>query len=197
MKRRIKIINEIKDKTGNSPDIIYKDFPINNEIITLIYSNSVSSSTYINDFILRRLDEDKNNIKDQDLFNYIKNYIPNNSMAEISSIKDILYYLFSGFTIIIFNDKNHLAFENKSKIFSDVQRSENEKSLKGPSDSFTENYEINTVKIDIRTLTPEMRERILRNLFEKINKGYEEAKFRELNNIMAADISDDEGGYYQ
>ena len=40
-----------------------------------------------------------------------------------------------------------------------------------------------------------MRERILRNLFEKINKGYEETKFRELNNIMAADISDEDGGY--
>ena len=40
-----------------------------------------------------------------------------------------------------------------------------------------------------------MRERILRNLFEKINKGYEESKFRELNNIMADDISDDEGEY--
>ena len=38
-----------------------------------------------------------------------------------------------------------------------------------------------------------MRERVLRNLFEKINKGYDESKFRELNNIMAVDISDDEG----
>ena len=37
-----------------------------------------------------------------------------------------------------------LAFENKAKIHSDVTRSENEKSLKGPSDSFNENYENNT-----------------------------------------------------
>ncbi len=40
-----------------------------------------------------------------------------------------------------------------------------------------------------------MRERVLRNLFEKINKGYDQDKYRELNNIMAVDISDDEGGY--
>ncbi|MBQ9013273.1 MAG: spore germination protein [Bacilli bacterium] len=142
--KRIKIINELKNKTGLSPDINYKDFPINNKIITLIYSNSVSSSLFINDFILRRLDEEKDNIKDKDLYNYIKNYIPNNSMAEINNIKDILYYLFSGFTIILFEDGSAIAFENKSKIHSDVSRSENEKSLKGPSDSFTENYEINT-----------------------------------------------------
>lgn len=142
MTNRIKIINEIKKRTGNAPDINYKDFPINKEIITLIYSNSVSSSLSINDFILRRLDEDKD-IVNNDLYSYIKNYIPNNSMTEIDKIDDILYYLFSGFTIILFNTKNAIAYENKSKIHSDVIRSENEKGLKGPSDSFCENYEIN------------------------------------------------------
>ena len=142
MTNRIKMINEIKEKTGNAPDINYKNFPIGNELITLIYSNSVSSSVSINDFILRRLDEDKDKIKSNNLFNYIKNYIPNNSMKIIDNINDILYLLFSGFTIILFNEKA-IAFENKSKIHSDVIRSENEKSLKGPSDSFCENYEIN------------------------------------------------------
>ena len=46
------------------------------------------------------------------------------------------------------------------------------------------------VKVDIRELTPEMREKILRNLFEKINRGYNERNFQELNYIMDADISD-------
>ena len=144
MESRLKIINEIKKKTNNAPDVIYKDFPVNSKIITLIYSNSVSSSVNINDFILRRLDETKDKIEDKDLYNYVKNYIPNNSMAEISNVKDILYYLFSGFTIILFNNKKAIAFENKSKIHSDVVRSENEKSLKGPTDAFCENYETNT-----------------------------------------------------
>ena len=143
MKSRLKIIETIKKKTGNSPDIVYKDFPINKKIITLIYSNSVSSSEYINDFILRRLDEDKN-IKNKNLYAYIENYIPNNSMVKISSIKDILYYLYSGFTIILFDDGKAIAFENKSNIYSNIIRSENEKSLKGPSDAFCESYEINT-----------------------------------------------------
>ena len=51
-------------------------------------------------------------------------------------------------------------------------------------------YEITNPKVDIRDLTPEMREKILRNLFEKINKGYSEKNFRELNNIIEADLSD-------
>ena len=46
------------------------------------------------------------------------------------------------------------------------------------------------IKVDIRELTPELRERILRNLFEKINKGYNEKKYKELNYIMDEDISE-------
>ena len=60
--KRIKNVETFKKKTGNAPDVTYKDYPIKNKTITLIYANSVSSSVNINDFILRRLDEDKNNI---------------------------------------------------------------------------------------------------------------------------------------
>ena len=56
-KDRKKVIQEIKEKTGNTLDITYKDYPVGKEIITLVYSNSVSSQSDINDFILRRLDE--------------------------------------------------------------------------------------------------------------------------------------------
>ena len=46
------------------------------------------------------------------------------------------------------------------------------------------------VKVDIRELSPELREKILRNLFEKINKGYNEKNYRELNNIIDEDTTD-------
>ena len=95
VKNRLKTINLIKKKTGNAPDVTYKDYPLKNKTITLIYSNSVSSQTDINDFILRRLDEDKDKIKDDEIFNYIKNYIPNNTYQEITTIEDTLYYLFN------------------------------------------------------------------------------------------------------
>ena len=140
-----KITSEIKKRTGDAPDIKYKDFPINDKKVMLIYSNSVSSSESINDFILRRLDEDKNNLYKKDLFSYFKYYVPNNSMSIVKTVKEAIYFILNGFTIVVFDDNNiMLAFENKAKIHSDVARSENEKSLKGPSDSFTENYETNT-----------------------------------------------------
>ena len=140
-----KITSEIKKRTGDAPDIKYKDFPINDKKVMLIYSNSVSSSESINDFILRRLDEDKNNLYKKYLFSYFKYYVPNNSMSIVKTVKEAIYFILNGFTIVVFDDNNiMLAFENKAKIHSDVARSENEKSLKGPSDSFTENYETNT-----------------------------------------------------
>ena len=48
----------------------------------------------------------------------------------------------------------------------------------------------NEVKVDIKELSPEMREKVLRNLFEKINEGYNEKKYRELNYIMNENIDD-------
>ena len=53
-------------------------------------------------------------------------------------------------------------------------------------------YETSHQKIDIRELTPQMREQILRNLFEKINKSYFESYYKELNNIMQIDLSDND-----
>ena len=49
-KTKEKIIEEIKKRTGNAPDVTYKNYPIGDKIITLIYSNSVSSQNDINDF---------------------------------------------------------------------------------------------------------------------------------------------------
>lgn len=141
---RIKFIEEIKNRTGNAPDIEYKDFPFCKDIITFIYSTSVTDSFDINTFILKRLSEEKNNLKSKNIFNYIKNYIPNNKSKEIDSLKESLYYLFSGFTLVVFdNAEKIMVFENKATLNSSIQRSQNESSLKGPSDSFSENYESN------------------------------------------------------
>lgn len=143
-KDRKKIITELKKRTGNAKDVTYKDYPIGKKIITLVYANTVSDASDINDFILRRLDEEGDKLKDKDIYNYVKNYVPNNSSKEITTLEDALYYLFNGFTLVLFDDERKIiVFETRAKRNSDIQRSENEKSLKGPTDAFTENYETN------------------------------------------------------
>ena len=52
------------------------------------------------------------------------------------------------------------------------------------------NFKDFKIKVDIRTITPEMREKIFRNIFEKINKSYDPKKYEELNNIISADLEE-------
>lgn len=151
-----KITDELKRKTNNAPDINYKDFVINGQKITFVYSMSTSSSSDINDFILRRLDEEKGRIKDKDIYEYIKNFIPNNNIIEFYEKKEILYYVNSGFTVAIFENNKYLAFENRANIFSSIIRSENERSLKGPTDAFSENYQFNMGMIRRRLKTEKL-----------------------------------------
>lgn len=154
--KRIKIIEEFKKNTNNAPDINYKDFEFNDEAITFIYSMSVSSSNDINDFILRRIDEDKDKIKSDDLYEYIKNYIPNNNILSFNQEKEISYYVMSGFTVCVFDDGKLLAFENRANIYSPINKSENEKGIKGPSDAFSENYQFNMGMIRRRIKTEKL-----------------------------------------
>ena len=54
------------------------------------------------------------------------------------------------------------------------------------------NYDSNFIKVDIREFNYEMREKILRNLFEKINEGHDPESYKELNNIMSMDINEND-----
>ena len=53
------------------------------------------------------------------------------------------------------------------------------------------NEDGNKMKVDIRNLTPEMRENVLRNLFEKINQNYDQIKYHELEEIIATDFQEE------
>ncbi len=154
--KREKIVNTLKEKTNNAPDIKYKDFIINKQNVTFIYSMSVSSSTSINDFILRRLDEEKGKIKDENIYEYIKNFIPNNNIIPFDKKEDISYYVMSGFTVAVFDDGRLLAFENRASIYGSISKSENERGLKGPSDAFSENYQFNMGMIRRRVKTEDL-----------------------------------------
>ena len=150
---------------------------------------------------------DEKKIFEEDIKELIKRYDDKliEDQNEINSLNEELHYLNQENKRLKSLTKEIIEARNETEIFfldalnevkKDLYKLKKEKDKRGSFfPTLKKNYEINTVKVDIRALTPEMRERILRNLFEKINKGYEESKFRELNNIMAADISDDEGDY--
>ena len=150
---------------------------------------------------------DDKKIFEDDLKELIKRYDDKmiEDQNEINSLNDELHYLNIENKRLKILTKEIIEGRNETEIFfldalnevkRDLYKLKKEKDKRGSFfPTLKKNYESDLVKVDIRALTPEMRERILRNLFEKINKGYDESKYKELNNIMAADISDDEGGY--
>jgi len=147
---------------------------------------------------------DEKNIFEEDVKELIKKYDDKfiEYDNEINSLNEDLNYLNQENKRLKFLTKEIIEARNETEIFflealNDVKRDlykiKKERDKRGSFfPTLKKNYESNLIKVDIRALTPEMRERVLRNLFEKINKGYDEIKYRELNNIMAADISDDE-----
>ena len=150
---------------------------------------------------------DEKNVFEDDIKELIKKYDDKltEDQNEINSLNEEMLYLNQENKKLKFLTKEIIEARNETEIFflealnevkRDLYKIKKEKDKRGSFfPTLKKNYENNLVKVDIRTLTPEMRERVLRNLFEKINKGYDQDKYRELNNIMAVDISDDEGGY--
>ena len=150
---------------------------------------------------------DEKKIFEDDIKELIKRYDDKliEDQNEINSLNEELHYLNLENKRLKFLTKEIIEGRNETEIFfldalnevkRDLYKLKKEKDKRGSFfPTLKKKYENNYIKVDIRALTPEMRERILRNLFEKINKGYDEEKYKELNNIMAADISDDEGGY--
>lgn len=134
-----KYVARIKKEFNKTPDLIIKEININIfNTIYVIYLETVSSSNKVNDYILKNLITSKNKINVHNLMSYLAG--PNTK--EIKEVDEIEYYLTSGFTIIILNNKIY-GVETRADINRAVANADVETSINGPKDSFTENYQIN------------------------------------------------------
>ena len=128
------IINNLKK---DNPDLKIRILNINNKKIYIIYFESLCSSESINKYILYPIENNNLNT-----YKKIINKLPCSNLSNINNKEDILLYLYSGFTIIYIDNK-YISLETKEKLNSDISESTNEKTIKGPKDSFTENYQTN------------------------------------------------------
>ena len=209
-------INKIKDLTKENNKLKTNNDELNSKIeeneekIKELEEKNKSLLEQINEinqkyniFIIN----DEKKVFEDDIKDLIKRYDDKliEDQNEINSLSEELHYLNQENKKLKKLTKEIIEGRNETEIFfldalnevkKDLYKLKKEKDKRGSFfPTLKKNYENNIVKVDIRALTPEMRERILRNLFEKINKGYDENKYKELNNIMSADISDDEGTY--
>ena len=130
--------NNTMENFDNYGDLIHKQITVNNIVINIYTIETITNSTKINDFILRKLSIINNTTN---VYDYLINNIPCISIKEINK-SETSFYLVNGFTIIEIDHK-YLAIETIDAPNRSVTSSEYEKSITGPKDSFTENFNTN------------------------------------------------------
>ena len=148
------------------------------------------------------LEEKTNNNLEDDIKQYLSdiNQKINAQQNEINNLNEEIMYLNQENRRLKYVAKEIIEARNETEIFfldalneakKDLYKIKKEKDKRGCFFPTLKTYYENThTKVDIRDLTPEMREKILRNLFEKINRTYNEKNFKELSNIMQSDLSE-------
>ena len=89
------LADEIKNAFGSSTDLIVRPFIIDNREITLVMSEVLGSSSYVNDFILRRLLTIK--FQSDDIGSELLNFIPTNNGKILNKLSDMTDYICMGF----------------------------------------------------------------------------------------------------
>ena len=138
------LANEIKNAFGSSTDLIVRPFIIDNREITLVMSEVLGSSSYVNDFILRRLLTIK--FQSDDIGSQLLNFIPTNNGKILNKLSDMTDYICMGFALILFSDNESekaIAIEARATIDRGIPIVNNEASITGSKDAFNENFNTN------------------------------------------------------
>lgn len=126
----------IKQLFQDNPDLIFKEIKINNlHSVYVIFLETLCSQDKINDYILKTLTK-KKFIQD------LNSNIPGGNSKNVKTKEECENYLYNGYTIIL-SGKQILAVETKADLSRSISTNEIEPSLKGPKNSFIENYQTN------------------------------------------------------
>ena len=149
--------DEIKKAFGSSTDLIIRPFIIDNREITLVMSEVLGSSSYVNDFILRRLLTIK--FQSDDIGSQLLNFIPTNNGKILNKLSDMTDYICMGFALILFSDNESekaIAIEARATVDRGIPIVNNEASITGSKDAFNENFNTNIGLIRRRIRTSDL-----------------------------------------
>ena len=144
------LVEEIKKAFGDSTDLIVRPFIIDNREITLVMSEVMGDSSYVNDFILKRLLILK--WENNDIGTELLNNIPTNNGKILTDINEMADYICMGFILLIFDNKA-LAIEARSNLDRGIGEVSNESTITGSKDAFNENFNTNVGLIRRRLRT--------------------------------------------
>lgn len=164
MKKIDRDINSIFDYinkiNGNSCDITTRIIKVGQKKVGYIFLESVSSDDKISDFLVKSLTSDAKATKFnlfEKIFSELENTINNSKLSTIDAYEDLFYYLASGFTAILVDGCSKvIVVETKSKLDRGIVEATTEAIVRGPKDSFTENYSTNIGLIRKRIKDPNL-----------------------------------------
>jgi spore germination protein KA len=158
----------IKGRTGNSSDILIREFPFGKDLdirMAVAYTNGMSDKAFIQEFILETLMIDvRKELLDEAIiiskepYDVIKDHaLPIGNITEVSHVEDLLLHLVSGDSIIMVDgyDKCIVA---SSKGWADrgVPEATAQTVVRGPKEGFSETLGINTSLIRRRIKDPNL-----------------------------------------
>lgn len=139
------ILKELKELQEKQPDLIIRDIKIGMfKHAYIIVNQSVSSGDRVNDFVLKYFSS-KNIFGSNVLKNLrkrIEENIPSINYVPVNNREKLLELIYSGFTIVIY-DNEFSAYETRGELDRGVNIPQSEPVVRGPKDSFTENYNAN------------------------------------------------------
>lgn len=144
------MINKLKKDFRQNPDLVIRKIKINIlHKIYVVFFDTLSNQDKINEYILKKL-TNLNNLND------LENLLPGSNFVKLNKYDEIEYFLYNGFTIIVDNNKLY-AIETKANLDRSIPSNEVELSLKGPKNSFNENYQTNIGLIKRRLKTNKLK----------------------------------------
>ncbi len=120
----------------NSKDLSIRTIKKNNNIIDIIFFESLCSSDSIEKFIIKPLNDS------YFIYNFEK-IINGPNVKVINNKEDAINLLLNGFTIVIINNNKFYCVETKENLDRSITESSTEGTIIGPKDSFNENFNTN------------------------------------------------------
>ena len=140
-------VKKFTDYKKNNADLNIRQIKIGSKKIMYIFYESTSSDDKISNFFMKSISYDVKNTNINifsDLFKQLENTIPNSKLKSVDNYEDIFYHLASGFTCIFVDGINKaITIETKTTLDRSISEPTTETIVRGPKDSFTENYMVN------------------------------------------------------
>lgn len=139
------ILKDLKELQKKQPDLIIRDIKVGMfKHAYIVVNQSVSSGDRVNDFVLKYFSS-KNIFGSNVLKNLkkrIEENIPSINYVQVDNKDKLLELIYSGFTVVIY-DNEFSAYETKGELDRGITTPQSEPVVRGPKDSFTENYNAN------------------------------------------------------